>query len=243
MKRRDPANRNRGLTYPEVGDRVLLRGPKLSKNVAGHGPGVRPARGTFRIVEAIGGRTTLEDTATGEKLTDQHADNFIYLPEDVQDYENAPLQLDIEAPNESLVRESIGQMLDKRHQAKPKPAPRDRRRKLAGLHVGRMPAYEGEVLNLLRLGRVVNFSVAEGSATLHHYWPRVDAALRVRWPPAFARPPEGNDGEVAQEGEPLRETVEISRILTVVDLRDGVMNHASARKLDRANLKVDEGVI
>jgi hypothetical protein len=69
IKRRDSTNRRRGGRYPEVGDRVLVRDPKLTKKVAGHGPGMRPASGPhlsgYVVKSATGGRVTLEDVATG----------------------------------------------------------------------------------------------------------------------------------------------------------------------------------
>ena len=70
IRRRDSTNRHRGGRYPEVGDRVLLRDPKLTKRVAGHGPGMRPAGGPHIVKTARGGRVALEDLATGRILED-----------------------------------------------------------------------------------------------------------------------------------------------------------------------------
>ena len=222
MKRRDSTNRRRGGRYPEVGDRVLLRDPKLSKRVAGHAPGMRPAKGPFLVKTAVGGRVTLEDVVSGRILQDQHADHLIYLPAEVQDYERIPLELTEDSPEH---RPSLGQLLESR--AKDGGAstlrPKDRRRKLAGLHVGRIVAYEGEVAKRLRIGKVTNLSESEQSASIHQFWPKVDSRLRVKWSPAFARPPEDDEGRSAELGGAVVETVPISKLITVVDLHDGVM--------------------
>ena len=54
---------------------------------------------------------------------------------------------------------------------------------------------------------------------------------KVKWSPAYANPPVDDAGNSAEVGTPLLETVPMARLITVVNLHDGVLGHASARRL------------
>ena len=84
-RRAELANRTRAVRQPEVGDRRLYKDPKLSKAVAGHGPGRRPLRGPFVVKAAQGNRADLEDPVTGARLQSVHGDNLVGLPSLVDD--------------------------------------------------------------------------------------------------------------------------------------------------------------
>ena len=64
------------------------------------------------------------------------------------------------------------------------------------------------------------------------YSAAADARLRIEW-----RPIRGD------EGEPVKQEVAFENVLTVVELRSGVLGHAAARKLDIAGWRLDEGVL
>ena len=66
---------------------------------------------------------------------------------------------------------------------------------------------------------------------MHKHQPQSEGRLRIKWLPVFI---DGNGGgEVLVTGaQPSTERVEAKRLLFPVQLHDGVMSHAAARRLD-----------
>jgi hypothetical protein len=63
--------------------------------------------------------------------------------------------------------------------------------------------------------------------------------MRLRWTPTRVDHHHYHQEEVASGPKPAEETVEVDRIITVVQLRDGVISHAVARRLDKMGLCFD----
>ena len=66
-----------------------------------------------------------------------------------------------------------------------------------------------------------------------------NASSQVRWLPLFY----GQDGVETTEpgGKPSLEAITVKQVLTVVQLHDGILGYAVARRLDKAGWKVSEG--
>ena len=86
------------------------------------------------------------------------------------------------------------------------------------------------------IGKVTALSRAESTVVVvHRYKPVTDGRLRLYWQPLFT----GESGvEVLASGSiPSTETVPVKRILFPVQLHDGVVSHAAARRLDHAGYR------
>ena len=86
------------------------------------------------------------------------------------------------------------------------------------------------------VGKVISLSRAEQTAVVHRHKPCSDNHLRLHWWPAFL-----DDGvEVLGSGKnPSLESVPIRQILFGVQLNDGVIGHAMARRLDKAGYRYE----
>ncbi|CAK0865466.1 unnamed protein product, partial [Prorocentrum cordatum] len=217
-RRAELANRTRSSRRPEVGDMVMFKDPKLSKAVAGHAPGRRPLRGPFEVLSTKGNVATLRDPETRQVLKDIHGDFLIGVPGLVDDTERI-VKLE---EDDGRGRASAGQLLAARlapggGEVAEAQAPRLRAR-MREVKVGRLVAYEGEEAKRCRVGKVL--SLAE-----------------VVWTAAYDR----------QEGADFQrqrvETLEAKRVLGVVGLNKGVLNHAAASRLARAGWRLDEGAV
>ena len=64
--------------------------------------------------------------------------------------------------------------------------------------------------------------------------------MRVKWEPVFTM-----DGQevLSQGSDPLLETVQFSKILLIIQLHDGIMGHAAARRLDRSHYVFEDGAV
>ncbi len=97
---------------------------------------------------------------------------------------------------------------------------------------GRRIAYRGETPKRCRVGEVASVDNDARKLTVRAYSAAADARLRVKWRPIL-----GDEGEIAKQ------EVAFEDVLTVVELRSGVLGHAAARKLDIAGWRLDEGVL
>ncbi|CAK0835569.1 unnamed protein product [Prorocentrum cordatum] len=236
-RRAELANRTRSSRRPEVGDMVLFKDPKLSKAVAGHAPGRRPLRGPFEVLSTKGNVATLRDPETQQVLKDIHGDFLVGVPGLVDDTERI-VKLE---EDDGRGRASAGQLLAARlapggGEAAEALAPRVKAR-MREVKVGRLVAYQGEEAKRCRVGKVLSLAEDLSSVTVHVYQAAVDGRLQVVWTAAYDR----------QEGADFQrqrvETLEAKRVLGVVELNKGVLNHSAASRLARAGWRLDEGTV
>ena len=89
-----------------------------------------------------------------------------------------------------------------------------------------------------RIGQVRKVFRPDQTVLVHRFLPISDGRLRVAWMPAYVST-EGT--EVVEPGSnPSQETVTVQQLVMIVQLSSGVLSHAAARKLDRANWRLDE---
>ena len=75
------------------------------------------------------------------------------------------------------------------------------------------------------------------SGLVHRHAPRMDAELRLKWEPLseeFSSESGAETASPAAAAQPSLEEVPVAELLLVVQLHDGVISHASARRLDKA---------
>ncbi|MAB81808.1 MAG: hypothetical protein CMJ24_00005, partial [Phycisphaerae bacterium] len=238
-RRVELANRTRSARLPEVGEKVMFKDPTLSKARSGHGPGIRGLVGPF-VVEAVrGAKSTLRHHETGRVVQNAHAESLVYLPESVVDRERREIKFDPEtASSEALgcSRRSPGQILeDAERQQEKQPPPRRRKPPRPGQFI----AYESAPKRC-RVGKVQGVSTAEGLVTVHDYGAQAGDRLRVHWKPTYHV---AGVGLTSDEGQPILATMPFSKVASTIELHSGVMNHASARRLERAGWRLDEGVV
>ena len=91
---------------------------------------------------------------------------------------------------------------------------------------------------LSTLGKVWAITKADTPVQVHKFIAKWDDRLRVKWAPLFY----GQNGEETTEvgGKPSLEAIAIKQVLAEVQLHDGVLGHAVARRLDKAGWKVAE---
>ena len=236
-RRAELANRTRSSRRPEVGDMVMFKDPKLSKAVAGHAPGRRPLRGPFKVQAVKGNVATLFDPETRQTLKDVHGDFLVGVPGLVDDTERA---LELEA-DDGRGRASAGQLFAARlvpggAEASAALAPRVKTR-MKEVKPGRLVAYQGEEARRCRVGKVLSVAEDLSSVTVHVYTAEVDGRLQVVWSAAY----DGLEGADFQRQRV--ETLEAKRVLGVVELNKGVLNHAAASRLARAGWRLDESTV
>ena len=89
-----------------------------------------------------------------------------------------------------------------------------------------------------RIGRIR--VLLDAVAVVHQYHPVHDARLRVKWYPLFRKPT--GEINIDPSGEAVVEDVPYRRVISIVEMNSGVINHASARALDRNGYRIDESV-
>ena len=116
-------------------------------------------------------------------------------------------------------------------------------RKPRGLQVGVHFAYKGDGTKRCRVGKVLGVSDLERLVTLHRFGAVTDSRLRVLWKPLY-QDRENEGGFTTGAGtHPVIQTVSWGDLIQQVELNSGVLNSASARKLDRAGWRVDAGAL
>ena len=245
QRRAELANKVRTSRGPAVGDLVMLRDPARTKAKIGHKPGKTPAEGPFEVTEAHGSSARLSHVVSKEVREGVHAENLIYLRSDVADYERkrAERSADSIVPvaESEPARASFGQLMSRRkvpavpRAEVPEEAARTRAR-LKDVAVGRHIAYKGEIAKRCRVGSVIAVDAEARKVVVQVHCAAADGRLRVKWQAAYDPGEEGAP-------QPRLEEVSFDRVLTVVELRSGVLGHGAARKLDIAGWKLDEGVL
>jgi hypothetical protein len=246
-KRAELANRHRKNRVVEQGSRVVYRDPR-AKAVGGRVAWKEPLSGPCIVEATAGNKLQLRREADGVRL-EAHVEDVIVLPPATELLERRPTaQLEEEPavlrPGEAP-RRSIGQMLTAESDGEGMDHLVKNTGKLGKLAVGHHVAYAlltrppsrataracgvGQVKNVVRTG--------QAEVVLHKYRARADGRLRVHWIGVYV----GEQGQEvlgddpAHHGlRPVLEQVAAKRILCVVQLHDGVMSHAAARRLDRA---------
>jgi hypothetical protein len=106
--------------------------------------------------------------------------------------------------------------------------------KLEKLSVGTFVAYsQGAQPKKLRIGKITTITRNEATVAVQRYRPLSDGRLRVKWIPVENKDAYG-------QSVPMIESLSVRQIMTTVQLHDGVISHAAARKLDRSGWSLDE---
>ena len=115
--------------------------------------------------------------------------------------------------------------------------------KLEKITSGNFVAYTGEGTGRVkkcRIGKVLNVSKREASLLIHKHRPVVDGHMRVKWEPMFH---EGGAEVLGSGSNPSTEKVEVKHIVDLVQLHDGVLAHAAARRLDHREFSFNEDIV
>ena len=247
QKRADLANRHRRSKGVQVGDEVVLRDPRQRK-AGGRSPYRQPYTDPALITEIHGNKCTLrkQDGTTVEHI---HLEDVMKVPENARNLEKDHIQfdepdsVDVEDMDE---RRSPGMMLEDRgkkvaEQAKALAKEGMSPGKIHKIHPGNYVVYKVEGKpKVVSVGQVTAVSAAEATVVIHRHKPVTDHHLRLYWRPLYVE--EGQ--EVLGSGAtPAKETVPINRILFPVQIHDGVLGHAAARRLDQSGYRYDSEAV
>ena len=75
---------------------------------------------------------------------------------------------------------------------------------------------------------------------VHKHRPTVDGHIRVKWEPIYN---ESGTKVLCSGSKPSEEKVDVKNIIDLVELHDGVLGHAAARRLDHRNYTWNEDVV
>ena len=159
----------------------MLRDPALTKAIAGHAPGKRPAEGPFEIVAQRGNSVDLVEMSSGRERKEVHAETLIYLDGEVADYERRRVlrakRGDIPEPSAEGERPSFGELMERRDRSPAEkavvppalvPASAERTRaRLREVALGRHVAYSGEVPKRCRVGQITAIDNDAQLLTVH----------------------------------------------------------------------------
>ena len=235
VKRADLANRFRKEKKIVPGMEVVLRDPRQRK-AGGRTPYKQPYTEPCVVTEVHGNKATIR-RSDGTKAENIHFEDMMIIPENAKSLEKEPwVFLDDEDEltlDDIDIRRSPGTMLEDgggkvaEHAKKMKPG------RLEGLNTGNYIAYvlAGQTKKCA-IGKILAVSRAEATVVIQRHRPITDNRLRLYWSPVFVE-----DGiEVFGSGtKASTETVEVKRILWPIQLHDGVLGHAAARRLDHGN--------
>ena len=97
---------------------------------------------------------------------------------------------------------------------------------------------EDKQVKRCRVGKITRIEATAQAVQVHRLHPVADGRLRVKWFPLYLS--EGSMEETLTAGVPVEEKVPLQRIITEIHLLSGVMNHASARRIDASGYRIDE---
>ena len=234
-KRAELANRWRKTKVLSKGDRVIYRDPR-AKAVGGRTPWKEPLSDPCVVEEVYGNRAKLR-REDGTEVPEAHLEDIVVVPGTAKLLERDAL--DLEAPEPVEENRSLGQMIeapDPPEQAQKGKGKGRGLGKLDKLAVGLYVAYDPAVgKKTCRVGRITAIMKAEAEVAVHKHRAVSDCRLRVKWVPLFwSAPDEGGEEQAGQGTRPSIDNVGVKRVLSVIQLHDGVMGHAVARRLDRA---------
>jgi len=248
-KRADLANRFRRSKRISIGDEVVVRDPRQRK-AGGRSPYRQPYTEPALVLEVHGNKCSLR-TKDNTVLRDIHLEDVMKVPENSRNFEKRP----IEFPDEEDLaldtledRRSPGMMLEdegKKVEAQAK-AFADARKgispgKLDKVTTGNFVVYVlSDKVKECTIGKVTALSKTEQSVIVHRYRPVTDNHLRLYWQPVYV---EGGIEVLGNGSHPSTETVNLKRLLFPVQLHDGVLAHAAARRLDHAGYRYERSVV
>ena len=85
-------------------------------------------------------------------------------------------------------------------------------------------------------GKITAISKAEATLVVHRHKPVADNCLRLYWQPVYV---EGGVEVLGNGSMPSTENIPVKRVLFPVQLHDGVIAHAAARRLDHAGYRYE----
>ena len=88
----------------------------------------------------------------------------------------------------------------------------------------------------MRSWKITAISRAEATVIVHRHKPVSDNQMRLYWKPVYI---EGGSEVLGTGHTPSTETIPVKRILFPVQLHDGVIAHAAARRLDQMGYRYD----
>ena len=163
----------------------------------------------------------------GTVIETAHLEDVVLVPDRARNLETESLELlpgDQGSPADAVdQRKSLGEMLEQpTGKAKAKAAPRG---KLDKLSAGQYIAYSlSRPSKVCSVGRIWTITRADACLVIH----------------SVTAPGEAGGHEVLDAGaSPILEQITVQQVLLAVQLHDGVMSHAAARKLDKAGWKLD----
>jgi len=247
-KRADLSNRFRRSKSLKVGDEVVVRDPRQRK-AGGRTPYRQPYTEPALVLEVHGNKCSLR-AKDGRILKDIHLEDVMLVPETARNLEKPQLHF---PPEEELAldtleeRRSPGMMLEDQgqkveaqsklfHDAKKQISPG----KLDKVQTGNYIAYvvEGKAKECT-IGKVTALSRAEATVVVHRHKPVTDHRLRLYWEPVYV---EGGIEVLGSGSNPSTETIPVNRILFPLQLHDGVVAHAAARRLDHAGYRYEKSL-
>ena len=246
-KRAQLANRCRYPKPIEPGVIVVLRDPK-HKKAGGRTAGKQPSIEKCEVVEVRGNRMTVKQP-DGTLLKEVHTENVLVVPpgaQNFEDFEGDPLfEEELELPAESAEkRRTPGMMLEDHGKAvrDAEKALGPRPGKLERISGGVMIAYQTFPLNppvnhqgrICAVGKVLSVSKMEQEVAVHQYAPTKGEHLLLRWEPLYM---EQGTLVFGSGSHPSEEKVPLKRILEIVQLHNGVLSHAAARKHRKQRLR------
>ena len=262
-KRAERANRFRKVKVVEIGDLVVYRDPRLRSG------GRTPWRKQLsEPVAQRGNRVDLESPVEGgvrggtsssarRLLRDVRVEDLLLAPPDALEVE-AKAACQFETEDSPMAVRSPGMMLEERGRATAaaegvvpgRANKRTSQGKLASLRVGSLVAYAADSIRAnapdnkhvkrCRVGQVRDIHPGVQQLQVHRYQPFADGRLRVLWKPIYLSAGTKEETFEALGNEPLIETVFLQRVITEVFLNSGVVNHASARRIDASGYRIDE---
>ncbi|CAK8990984.1 unnamed protein product, partial [Durusdinium trenchii] len=265
-KRAERANRFRKVKVVEIGDLVVYRDPRLRSG--GRTPWRKQLSEPYRVVAQRGNRVDLESPVEGgvrggtsssarRLLRDAHMEDLLLVPPDALEVE-AKAACQFETEDSPMAVRSPGMMLEERGRATAaaegvvpgRANKRTSQGKLASLRVGSLVAYAADSIRAnvpdnkhvkrCRVGQVRDIHPGVQQLQVHRYQPFADGRLRVLWKPIYLSAGTKEETFEALGNEPLIETVFLQRVITEVFLNSGVVNHASARRIDASGYRIDE---
>ena len=90
------------------------------------------------------------------------------------------------------------------------------------------------------VGKITAISRAEATVIVHRYKPVSENHMRLYWRPVCS---DGGSEVLGSGQNPSTETIPVKRILFPVQLHDGVIAHAAARRLDHMGYRYDRSEI
>ena len=264
-KRADKANRFRKVKAVEIGDLVVYRDLRLRSG--GRTPWRKQLSEPLRVVAQRGNRVDLESPDAGSAggtssrrfLRDVHIEDLLLVPPDALDVETkAACHFEEDDPHAPMAVRSPGMMLEERERATAaaegvvpeRTNKRTSQGKLASLRVGSMVAYaidsiranvpDNKHIKRCRVGQVKVIHPGTQQLQVQRYQPFADGRLRVLWKPLYLTADTKEETFEALGNEPLVEMVYLQRVITEVFLNSGVVNHASARRIDASGYRIDD---